>query len=305
MAMEMLFVMGCQRSGTTMLQQALNRHSQIVIPPETGFFIDFLGHTRTGQRQHVRRINEDLGIRLPEPARRISRAAEAREFYEWMARMYLGRLGRPGVAYFGEKTPHHFLRIRRVSRLYPRAKMIFLYRDGRDVALSLTRVHWMSPDLYVNFAHWLRSYRVLRRAQMANPGNLLCIKYESLVTEPESQLRNAAEFLSLSYEPAMAEGSGNREGIPEWEYGWKSRALDKITPARVARWRGELSPGDIMHLERWGGTALKSLGYELVTDGNQRLPVSFFPRLRWKQLLWLAGGALQVAAKDLFGRDVR
>ena len=42
-----------------MLQQALNRHPGIVIPPETAFFTHFLGHTRRGQLQHLRRINAD------------------------------------------------------------------------------------------------------------------------------------------------------------------------------------------------------------------------------------------------------
>jgi len=33
--MKQFFIVGCPRSGTTMLQQALNRHPEIAIPPET------------------------------------------------------------------------------------------------------------------------------------------------------------------------------------------------------------------------------------------------------------------------------
>ena len=59
-AMKKLFIVGCPRSGTTLLQQALNRHSQIVIPPETKYFFSFLGHTRRCQHRHIDRLNADL-----------------------------------------------------------------------------------------------------------------------------------------------------------------------------------------------------------------------------------------------------
>jgi hypothetical protein len=51
MSPQYFFVVGAPRSGTTMLQQALNRHSQIAIPPETAFFT-LLRRGRAGQRQH-------------------------------------------------------------------------------------------------------------------------------------------------------------------------------------------------------------------------------------------------------------
>jgi hypothetical protein len=70
-AMDKLFIVGCPRSGTTMLQQALNRHSQVVIPPETKFFFSFFGHPRRCQLRHIDRLNADLGINLPKPDRAV------------------------------------------------------------------------------------------------------------------------------------------------------------------------------------------------------------------------------------------
>lgn len=55
-----------------MLQQVLNRHSQIAIPPETGFFSDFVGRSRRRQASQVRRINADLKIDLPAPTSRVA-----------------------------------------------------------------------------------------------------------------------------------------------------------------------------------------------------------------------------------------
>src|SRR5436305_11598723 len=95
--MKHFFILGCPRSGTTMVQQALNRHSQVAIPPETKYFFSFLGHPRRSQARHVARLNADLGTRLPTPARRVRSDADGREFYELMARQYVRRLPKKGV----------------------------------------------------------------------------------------------------------------------------------------------------------------------------------------------------------------
>ena len=105
--MNKFFIVGCPRSGTTMVQQALNRHSRVAIPPETKFFFSFYGHSRARQLRHLERLDTDLAIRLPRPARHVRSAEEGRAYYDGMARQYVGRLGKAGVTHFGEKTPEH------------------------------------------------------------------------------------------------------------------------------------------------------------------------------------------------------
>jgi hypothetical protein len=277
--MRKFFIVGCPRSGTTMVQQALNRHSQIVIPPETKFFFSFLGHCQPCQARHVDRINKDLKISLPTPARPVRSVADGRAFYEGMARQYIERLGRKDVAYFGEKTPEHTGHLSRIRRLFPDAKVVVLCRDGRDVASSLTRMPWMSPDLYVNFAVWLYYYRLIRAAQKEGGPHLYVARYEDIVANPARELAAILSFLDLPYEPDVAEGHGNREGIPEREYAWKERALEKINTSRVGIFRRELTNAQIESLERLGGHALSSLGYDLVSDGKRSLSLDFVLRL--------------------------
>jgi hypothetical protein len=277
--MRKFFIVGCPRSGTTMLQQALNRHSQIVIPPETKYFFSFFGHTRRRQARHVERLNRDLRINLPAPTRAVRSVAEGRAFYELMARQYVARLPEKDPVYFGEKTPEHTGFLPRIRQVFPAAKILVLCRDGRDVASSLTRVPWMSPNLHVNFLVWLYYCRIVRTAQ-ANPGpDIHFVRYEDIVAAPERELEAALRFLGLPYEPAVAEGWGNREGVPEREDAWKARALLPITTDRVGVFRRELSHDQIGILERLGREALPSLGYRLLTDGRRPLSAAFLLRL--------------------------
>jgi len=279
--MKKFFIVGCPRSGTTMVQQALNRHSQIAIPPETKFFFAFLGQSRRRQRRHVARLNADLGVRLPVPEARIRSAEDGRAFYDTLARQYAARLARPDLAYFGDKTPEHTGHLPQIRELFPDAPIVVLVRDGRDVALSLSRVPWASANLSVNFLVWLHYWRCIRAARRLGFPNLYCVRYEDIVADPRRELSGILDFLGLRYEPAVAEGCGNAEGIPRREYAWKERALNKITPERVGLFRRDLTDAQIATLERLGREALPSLGYELTTDGTAPLSLGFALQLSW------------------------
>ena len=277
--MKKLFIVGCPRSGTTLVQQALNRHSQIVIPPETKYFFSFLGHSRECQHRHIDRLNADLHIGLPKPPARIRSGSEASIFFDHMAKLYLEKLGKTNVTYFGEKSNEHTGSLVRIRRQFPEAKLVVLYRDGRDVATSLTHVPWMSKDLYVNFVVWLYYNRIVQDARSRPLSNACFLRYEDVVTAPEKTFRQVLDFLDLPYQAAVADGYGNREGIPAREYPWKARALEKITTERIGSFRQELSPEQIARLERLGGRALSALGYELITNGKAALSLVFMLRL--------------------------
>jgi len=264
-----------------MVQQALNRHSRIVIPPETKFFFSLFGHSRKAQHRHIDRLNADLNINLSKPATAIRSDVEGRAVYEEMSRQYLSRMHKPHVTCFGEKTPEHTGHLPCIRRLFPEAKILVLYRDGRDVAASLSRMPWMSSHLYVNFLVWLYYHWVVQSEKQRSAANLYFARYEDIVADPEKRLGAILQFLELPYEPAVAEGWGNREGIPEREYAWKARALRKISTERVSAFRHELREEQIAILERLGREALLSLDYPLLTDGKQPLSLPFFLNLSY------------------------
>lgn len=264
-----------------MLQQALNRHSQVAVPPETKFFYYFYGQSRRCQLKHLRRINDDLRINLAAPARTIRTPCEASAYYDEIVRLYVERLDRDSVECFGDKAPEHTGHLSRIHGVFPDAKIIFMYRDGRDVALSLSEMPWIRCDVHVGFVIWLYYYNILRRSRRSTSLDIHFVKYEKLVSDPAAELERLLRFLGLEYESQVAEGYGNHEGIPEREYAWKGRALKRITPQRIGVWRRQMSCSQIHRLERLGAHALTDLGYDL-SDGKTR-PLSpwFLTRLVW------------------------
>ena len=300
--MQKFFIVGCPRSGTTMVQQALNRHSQIVLPPETKFFFSFFGHPRQRQARHVERLNADLGIQLAQPTKRVASLDDGRAYYEDMARQYVDRQAGKEVRFFGEKTPEHTGLLSAIRQLYPDAKILVLSRDGRDVASSLTRMPWTSPNLYVNFIIWLYYNAIIQKERLNGTPNMYFAQYEDIVADPEGEFKAILRFLGAGYEPAVARGCGNREGVPQREMAWKSRALQPINNQRIGVFREELTGEEIETLECLGRDALLTLGYPLLSDGLRPLSPAFYLRLAYNLALFAGRLPWTSVAKELAAR---
>jgi len=265
--MKKFFIIGCPRSGTTMLQQALNRHSQIVIPPETKFFYYLVGQSRRQQLRHIERLRRDLKIDLPVPATRMHTPTQAQEYYERMAESYCRRIQRT-PSLFGEKTPEHTSRVPIIRQTFPDAKIIFIYRDGRDVALSLSKVPWLNCNVNVGIWIWQR-YHWMIECAMQDPNLVFhAVRYEDLVSHPEREFSSLLEFLGVPDEPAVALGCGNSEGIPPRELPWKSMALKQIVGTRQDVWKRELTASQIRETECLAGISLRATGYEVTSDSS-------------------------------------
>jgi len=218
-----------------------------------------------------------------------------------MARLYVRRLNKP-VLYFGEKTPEHTGHLPRIQQFFPDAKIIFLYRDGRDVALSLTKVPWMSSDLYVNFLVWLYYYRILKSAQNNPSPSIHFARYEDLVADPDREFGKMLAFLGLPFEPAVTHGHGNSEGIPQREYPWKARAIERITSERVGVFRRELAATQVEILERLGKHTLPSLGYQLLSKPVAQLSTGLLVNLAWNFSKLMYRLPWHSLANEFFGR---
>jgi hypothetical protein len=247
-------------------------------------------------------LNADLGIRLDLPSGGVRTDAQAREFYDSMAEQYVKARRKAHVTLFGEKTPEHTSHIDQIQNLFPDSKIIVLYRDGRDVALSLRKTPWAAAGIYANFMIWLYYQNILLRilacADHAE-NNLRFIRYEDVVERPETIFREVLTFLELPYESSVASGCGNREGIPLREHAWKSTALQQITAERVGAFRRELTEDEIAVLEGLGRDTLTAFGYPLLTAAARPVSPSVFLRMSYELAGFLTKMPLTILGREL------
>jgi hypothetical protein len=189
-----IFVIGCHRSGTTLLRRILNSHCSIACPPETFFlshFFDFMGSVRS--RTGLSGMVGEEGV-----ANAIRTAA-----FQFHDAFKVGA-SKPRWA---DKTPEYLARLGELRKLAPEgAQYVVILRDPFDVCYSIYSRNWFierhSPDILENTLIFLRrSFTDLHAFVTSGVPHVL--RYEDLTLAPEKELRKLCEFLGEPWDEAM------------------------------------------------------------------------------------------------------
>jgi protein-tyrosine sulfotransferase len=248
----LIVVGGAPRSGTTLLRTMLGRHPMIATCPESTVFLSRIS------------APEDIATRLGWDASEIRDwQRKSRSQVEFIERFHEAILTRTGKAVWLEKTPRNIGRFRFVRSHFPRAKLIHIIRDGRDVVCSLRRTPFArldhaAPDSPKAAMRCAVQWRKLVEAgtRLRHYSNYYELRYEDLVRDPEQQMRSLLSFVGLPWDPAILR-SDPREKPDEYE----ARATDAIFSSSPGRWQRDLSAIDKRVLAALIGPTLTRLGY--------------------------------------------
>jgi hypothetical protein len=277
-------IVGVPRSGTTLLRMMIDAHSEVAIPPETGFLprladLDRAGDCARAASDIITTFSTWPDFRLDAAALRatftrlapLSPADAARAFY----RSYAARHGK---AQWGDKTPGYGLELDRIASLLPEARFIHLIRDGRDVMLSV-RGLWFRPGESVEACATDWVHRIARTRELGS--RVPCyleVRYEALVLRPEDTLRDVCRFLDLRFDRKMLAyyarsaarlgehqarcDAGGRLLVSRADRLHNQRlVMEPPRPDRIGRWQTELTRAEAGHFADVAGEWLERLGY--------------------------------------------
>jgi hypothetical protein len=268
-----VFVVGCGRSGTTLLRLMLDAHPDLAIPPESHFLSRFgknLG--RYGSAGHVdaERLASDIvrtktfqawGVPGAQVMTRV-RGLAAPTFAGVVDAVYMAYADAHGAPRWGDKTPRYVLDIPLFDRLLPGSRFVHIIRDGRDVAMSLRTVRFGPNEPMSAAAFWERRVRAGRRdGSELGMARYHEVRYERLVEDPERELRAICSFLELAWNPAMlAYPDRVADALPD-DRRSQHRHEDRAPTAGLRDWRTEMPPVDVAAFEAVAGDLLDELGY--------------------------------------------
>jgi sulfotransferase family protein len=263
-----ILIVGCPRSGTTLLRDLLRAHPRITFPLESRVIPElYRGHGEPRDRAHARRIAADLlGTWDIETWRLGLDPAELdhhRSFAELTAQLYATWAKREGKPRWGDKTPMYVLELDTLLSLFPSAQVINVVRDGRDVGLSMMRQLWGPTNPYTAALMWRRTVAAGRRAAARLPSSVfLSIAYERLLSDPVTELRRICDFLGESFAPEMLTPSRlpTPSGRPN---PWPPHRELAIDSGNAGLWRTEMSAVDRSVFESVAGEELRLAGYAL------------------------------------------
>jgi Sulfotransferase family len=279
-----IIVLGCPRSGTTLLQVMLHSHPRIAIPPETRFLLPayrnrlrFRSLEAPANRRALGRFIArtrgnrfgDLGLERRKTIRQIVKGPPTLgSALGIVFRGYAERFDRPR---WGDKRPayHHY--IEAIMRLFPDAQIVHIVRDPRDCVASITRMPWWDRDSYHAVSAWAQSIDHTDEAARKWPGAITRVQYELLVADPETELKALCAALGEQYDPAMAEPERVAPiAVPDRKH-WHGYTRQSPTTQRVGRWRADLEPWEVALCETVLGDRMQRFGYEPTGAGRPPL----------------------------------
>jgi hypothetical protein len=280
-----VFLVGCSRSGTTLLRRIGDAHRELAVAPEQHWLPRYwewgiaLNPDGTVTRHLLDMLLADRRFASLElPFGRVADLVEndgAKHYAEFVTELFdlYGQVR--GKRLVGEKTPKYVRHLATLNELWPHAKIVHMTRDGRDVALSVLEWDkaernagrfptWDEDPVATAALYWEWNVRLGREAgARLGSDRYYEVRYESLVADPEPECRRLCDFLGLGYDSAMLRF---HEGRTRSKPGLSAKkAWQPVTPG-LRNWEEQMAPVDVSRFEAAAGDLLIELGYERATE---------------------------------------
>jgi len=241
-----IFVVGCPRSGTTLLQGLLNTHPAITSFTESHFFDFGVKQPKSGPFYYVRKNANELIISfLSEnsidktlnhkilnqmPAQPVIKGNGVTKWSQYFISILDTIATSREKNVWVEKTPDHLNRIKLISKVCPDAHFIHIIRNGKDVVASLFTASKKWKKKYtINDCVKFWNKAIIISTHYVNNKHHNCIFYDDLVQSPKKFINQLFSSFSLStvneiekvYEKSVKSIVANEEE-------WKMKNLTSI-----------------------------------------------------------------------------
>ena len=224
-----IFIVGMQRSGSTLVEQILASHPAI---EGTAELTDIPNLVRELGEQAARANKPFERYLAGLPAKEIRKLGET---YLETSRVYR-HTDRPT---FTDKMPNNWLYVGLIRLILPNARIVDVRRDPMACCFSNWKQLYASGLDHSNALDTMGGYyadyvRLMRHFDGAQPGMVHRVIYEELIDDLEGEVRRLLDYLGLPFDPACLEFHANdravrtisagqvrkpinRQGIGQWE----------------------------------------------------------------------------------------
>jgi tetratricopeptide (TPR) repeat protein len=201
-----IFIVGLPRSGSTLIEQILASHSRVEGTMELPNILnithqfDDMAESRDGYPETVAKV---LSAQL---------TALGSRYLEETAPLRSGR------EHFTDKLPNNFSHVGLIHAILPRATLIDARRHPMDACFSTFKQHFAEGQTFsyslTDLGRYYRCYvSLMEHWDAVLPGKVLRLQYETLVREPETQIRRLLEHCGLDFEPACLNFHETRRAV--------------------------------------------------------------------------------------------
>ncbi len=239
---ERIFLVGCARSGTTLLQSILATHTKIISFPESHFFVNLAPMTRwqrlfkLAPQRAKKRFDEflkDIDYKNTSATLNII-IPFTYQYVRAFVRVLDDLAEQNGKEIWIEKTPMHLHYIKTIEKLIPGSKFIHIVRNGEDVVASLYDVTRKYPEVWGGLRdidqyieRWIRDIRISQ--EYKEELNHKIVRYEKLLFDSKSIVTDICQFIGVDFERIMLLNYSNAaERIVLESEVWKNTVRQEI-----------------------------------------------------------------------------
>lgn len=222
-----IFIVGMPRTGTTLVERMLGRHSDVA---SAGELLDF-GQVLAVAAQRSQQSSP--GKSLVEASLAIDFAALGREY------MKGARQVAPRSSMFIDKMPINFIYCGLIRRALPNARIIHLVRDPMDSCYAVyktlfSQAYYFSYDFDELAAYYDCYHRMMQHWHATMPDAILDVRYEDLVVDTEGQARRILDWCGLDWQPEVLAPADNERPSTTAS---AAQVREPIYTSSVHKWR--------------------------------------------------------------------
>jgi hypothetical protein len=280
-----IFIIGSERSGTTLILAILACHPRIAVPEVTWYYPRFRPYLHTygdlGSCENFNTLAHEMayGLRVPfwrmpdaNPAtfgaEIAARAAEIdRSFAGIFAAMFERYAAHVNKPRWGEKTPGNVFYIDRILEDFPSAQFVYIYRDCRDASAEFIESQFGPTNAYAASEMWHAGQQAVKPfRESLSADQWFNLKYEEFVRDPVAHLKRMCAFLGEDYDDALmafhTTPVAQRRG--KTKDNWA--LAHPITDRHVGIYKNQLST-DQQQVMAWvAGDLMRDLGYDNLAE---------------------------------------
>lgn len=236
-----VYVLGMPRSGTTLVEQILAGHSQVCGAGELGVIPQVIAglerwERHTGSGRHYPDCIDDLSPYVTSGiANNVLKELQACD---------------PAARFVVDKLPHNFENIGLIKFLFPKAKIISVRRDPRDIAISNYFTDYQAKHGGMGFAYdltWIGEQLadhnlLMHHWQQVFPGEILEINYEEVLEDTEGMARKMLDYLGVDWEPQVLNFNELERPVKTASVWQVRQPIYQTSKAKWARYQAYLAP---------------------------------------------------------------
>jgi len=199
------FILGCVRSGTTLLRDVLRRHPNLASPEETHFYrwadpFGTEGSFRNLKNNPVLKMHRELdGISENEFKSMLAASTSRADLYRKYMRRYM-RVTKPGAVRWFDKTPQNVYGAAMIAAEFPKAKFIHIVRNPVNVVSSLRIGKVVKVDNLVGAcSYWNEAVEVISVLKRAFPKRVYEVRYEDFTRDFHHELKKVLDFVGEEF----------------------------------------------------------------------------------------------------------